>query len=489
MGRFSRKGRFAVYTASAERGGALIVVMVVLVALTMLGLLGLTFTVREINGSGDHKGYQQAVYMAEGAINQVINWFQAPSSFTDSGNFQNGYSGTAASFFAKRMRSNTNYLDDNRASQFTGTLASPDLGYDSTNLDDNTFLNNATTGVLKDFATIGKITQLLVYAPPATGNVATVRATAQSLSGRSSTIEVVLGPSAFAGVRGAIESKSGAQWGGNFEIHWGDIFVLGNMELPSPISNKVPSRDPTAILNNGSYGSGAKDAGHSDRWLDSSISGSYTGVSQDFPGANQPYASPYTNLYQNQTVTVDTLDYETMKAIARATNSYYVAEITGTIRKNGAGASLDFKTLTDGNTQYIFIDTPNQKNPASGGTSFTISVSGNYSTNGIIYAAGNLEIAGTGTGQNLSSVLTPPDPTSGSRLSVSDLRVHVNGLVYTTGSFGGNGNPKVYGAIVAEAGFSSSGSPAVWYNYDVSNGNFPNLRVPVVTRKSWREVR
>ncbi|TLN24637.1 hypothetical protein FDZ71_01855, partial [bacterium] len=127
------------------------------------------------------------------------------------------------------------------------------------------------------------------------------------------------------------------------------------------------------------------------------------------------------------------------------------------------------------------------------------SQTGSFYTKGILYAAGTIEFGGLGGTTGITVKAPPPkdlyttphtsydhntsaytegqipirpDPAlTGSTFNVS---VHINGAVYVDGEFSGSGNPSVFGAINSERGYSGSGTPELWYNYQLNQSGIVN---------------
>jgi hypothetical protein len=67
----------------------------------------------------------------------------------------------------------------------------------------------------------------------------------------------------------------------------------------------------------------------------------------------------------------------------------------------------------------------------------------------------------------------------------------VQGVLYTAGDFSFTGQPRVYGAVVADGNLAPL-SPAetpieVWYNYSLRSGLFRGLPVVHVAPGTWQQ--
>ncbi|HSH68840.1 MAG TPA: hypothetical protein VK997_02900, partial [Deferrisomatales bacterium] len=126
-------------------------------------------------------------------------------------------------------------------------------------------------------------------------------------------------------------------------------------------------------------------------------------------------------------------------------------------------------------------------------------ISGTFFTEGIVYVAGTLNFGGLGI-RTAVDVWTPPrrelhydhnDPawfTSADQLPIrSDVgqsqifipatdpdavKVHINGAIYVDGEVSGSGSPAVFGSVTAEQGYTGSGTPEIWYNYNLNVSGF-----------------
>jgi hypothetical protein len=482
-----------------EEGVALVIALLILVMLTVVGLVAIISSSTETAIAINAKGSTQALYLAESGVARVAEWFRLPDTFTTTGHFNAPspytWTGAATQFFLERQQQNSSYLGTDGVSQYHGTTAQPDLLFKSSTSNDNTLLNDPSSGFFKDIAAYGDITELMVYAPTSgSGNICTIRVTAQSKLGGQRTIEQELSPNPFSGLNSAMQSGLGASWNGNGTIHWGDVLVQGNASLQL---NKTPYP----------YQNGGLTSDF-DRWANISVSGTFSGQAAGNP---TPYATTCTpnpdggsypqvcrtNLKQQQTVQIVKWDYQTTKTTALNYSSYYVFDGSN-VRQGGlSGPVVNLNTLMTTNNGFVFIDTPNQKDPAAGGTPFTLSQTGTPGglIQGAFYVAGNLSFGGLGgaTSENVKAPPNPdncntslgPCPTAGERES-ANLGLHIKGVLYSTGTMNFTGNPGIFGAVVAESGFGSGGTPDIWYDWDIRR-RISNM-IPT-SKKIWREIR
>lgn len=491
-----------------EEGIALVVALLILVMLTVVGLVAIISSSTETAIAVNAKGSTQALYLAEAGVAQVAWWFKSPATFTLSAGINTAYhSGvTAAQFFTPREQLGGSYFSTGGVSQFKGSSYTDfDFRQDASPVYDGDTAATNLDNIFTNLLDYGHITELRIFSPtPLSGNICRVRVTASSKLGGSRTIEQDLGPNSFAGTRAPLQSGLGAAWNGNGTIHWGDVLVMGNANLQNNL-NQVPYQYKNAELKGTNY----------DRWFNAKISGTYAGqgAGSDAPYAttcnNNPDGAAYNqichdNLLQRQAVTIDKWDYSTMKQVAIDMGSYYVYS-GGNVHEGGPGGPVrNLDTLMTQNNGFVFVDTPNQMDPAAGGTSFTLNQSGNPGgvISGAFYVAGNLEFGGLGSGSSTDAVAPPNPPctadasgpcggsgknTGENVRDTTSLSVNIKGVLYSTGMMSFQGSPVVFGAVVAEGGFGSGGTPDIYYDWDVRSGRIGDLNP--TTKKIWHEVR
>ncbi|MDW7709811.1 MAG: Ig-like domain-containing protein [Deferrisomatales bacterium] len=264
----------------------------------------------------------------------------------------------------------------------------------------------------------------------------------------------------------AITSGGGGVWRGNFQIHWGDVVIRGNVVLaPTP---KFIQQSETGQFDGASY-SGAKntdrfvnvyvgrqktDSGEEDFSTGNYLRNNNTPISQPDPahpidrpfipgapgediiGKGESFGNYFRNLPSDKiNEMLRELDYDVMKSLAKGRGAYWYTlaagnaygRTAGTLRNPATGqmASLDavlglavvngVNQYYDG--QYIFIDTYATQDPGPATTGADIdatptnqlpqfSLSTNY-TQGVIYIAGSVDFKGGGVGRSVEAV-TPP---------------------------------------------------------------------------------
>jgi hypothetical protein len=433
-----RTGRASIdHEGPGNTGNALLIAVFVMFVMTILGLGLLALTDIESRISDNYRNQIRALYLAQSGVERGVYYFNNPSAFTDTSGVYNGYTvgsvADAQMFFEPRMMVG-------RALSFYNTFGLSQ--FDDTNNDGSSDGHDETTPVLfyhRDYSSAHRdfldsiisdvtgstyIRELMVYAAPAGLNaLATIRATAV-VDESERTVEVMMAPvpdpaGPGQGFADALASGAGASWNGNaVSVHWGRVRI---QTATTDIGNnfaQVPYRTPDAPIDNSSY----PGISATDRWLRILTTAEFTGPN---PSTNDPsyqstpssagdqsshqYIQPNVNLFSNEAFTVDYWDYATAKLLAQEYGTYYISDASGNIYLNGEGSPMSFKIATNGrNVGFVFVDTTNGAPPESGGGNLaTISVSGDYWTEGLFYLAANFYSTSLGTGSS-KTVLSPP---------------------------------------------------------------------------------
>ncbi|HSH68559.1 MAG TPA: prepilin-type N-terminal cleavage/methylation domain-containing protein, partial [Deferrisomatales bacterium] len=147
----------------------------------------------------------------------------------------------------------------------------------------------------------------------------------------------------------AITSGGGAGWNGNFNVHWGDAVVRGNISLPSAFISK---EDPAVAPINGASFAGKSSL--KDQFVDiyvgkqlpfDPLTGNFTGepnpdpATMDQPFIGKGYGNYFRNIsYDKITDMIVEIDYETMKFLAQGRNVYWYTLPSGDVRNPVTGA-------------------------------------------------------------------------------------------------------------------------------------------------------
>lgn len=508
-----------------EKGIVLLIALMVLIMMSLMGLAAILTGTTDVQIAGNETHSTQGLYLAEAGVGQVKSWFENPGSFNPpagsyvlaSNNSMVPYANTCMQCFFKKRRTDAtlvpNYLNAANLSQFTdidndGPINATDANNandDGHSTDQNTnrtgdfpalsikappetggttaadtYLNDPTTGLFKDLAGMGRVTVLEIYPPMLNTNYATVRVKAVDPAGATRTIEQEIGPSNNIQVAGALNAGSGAGWNGNASVNWGSVVVGGSVAL----NKNIHCLSSPATCDQG---------GTADQWWSLHASGAVSGVT--LPDSNY-------NITQNdptaipQTLTPD--QKNAIKQLSQDTGQYYVYCSSGGTTNNifkanssgmPIGAGQSFQNLTQNKTfSMLYIDI-GATNPSCNPTppalpTFSVSGGAGYYTQSNIFLNGTFQIQGSGGTTTIMA--QDPGQVDAGTAGTHSLGVHINGFIYTTGDFNSGGNPVVYGAVVAEGGFTGSGTPTIWYNKNLANG-LPAL--PLTSTQGWREIR
>ncbi len=512
-----------------EKGIVLLIALMVLVMLSLMGLAAILTSTTDVQIAGNETHSTQALYLAEAGVGEVKSWFESPVSFNppagsytlDSNNSMTNGGVTYTfpkDFFKKRRKDATNAPNYYQTvaglnlSQFTDINNSGGLdASDANNINDDgkttdqngvrndgdhpvlsikappetggtaaadTYLNDPTTGLFKDLSGMGRVTVLEIYPPMLNTNYATVRVKAVDAAGATRTIEQEIGPSNNFTVTAGLNAHGASGWNGNGSVNWGPVVTNGNV---STGQNSIHCK--TSPCNQG---------GTPDKWWSLDATGTVT--------VNPVISLPDPNyaITPNSTKTPQTLSLDTKAALKQYsldTGQYYVyCSTDGLLHKGNSsglptGAGTSFQTLTQGKSyDMLYVDigkidpSCNPTTPAM--PTFNVGGGGGYYTQSNIILNGTFSISGSGGTTNITA--QDPDQVDAGQAGTHSLGVHINGFLYTTGNFDSGGNPVVYGAVIAEGGFTGSGTPDIWYNKNLANG-LPAL--PLTSTQGWREVR
>jgi hypothetical protein len=424
--------------------------------------------------------------------------------------------------------------------------ASPALEYKSSNAAQKTFLDNtfnvvSAAGNITNIKLFGssnpeEVALVQVTAQSKGGGTATIEAVLGPTPGGS-------------GIANGIEVGGAAGFFGNavVKVHLSNAVIVGNADFGNPNDDGRPPQltcDTTLLdqPNEKEYGPGA--GRNDDPWVLVKVGGIVTlgGVPYNW-NDSAALAAAYTGKHKNilpgrnndpdttNNVSISKISYDDAKVVAKkskfykgstAFDSYYYTK-SGSANKDNiydiAGTQYTFTDRIDGITKgTIFVDTTDQKIP----NNFPIddpmsnlqdlSISGAISFKGTMLLAANLKTSGLGPGTNFNVQSPPwkgtllagcPDyplvpsycsegasrpmcaTAAGDRQPVTNLKLNLRGLVYVFGQMEVVGDPKIFGALITERGFKTAGTPEIWFDYDLKDGN-PS--VPWVFIRSWREV-
>jgi hypothetical protein len=512
-----------------EKGIVLLVVLMVLVMLSLMGLAAILTGTTDVQIAANSAHSTQALYLAEAGVGQVKSWFESPASFNppggsytlDARNSMGAY--TFPQHFFKKRRTDLvgapNYYNNGNLSQFTdinnsNTISAVDAnnviddGLLATDRNDqrtgdhpvlsikappetggttagDTYLNDPATGLFKNLLGMGRVTVLEIYPPLLDTNYALVRVKAVDTAGATRTIEQEIGPSLNFAIAAGLTAAGAGGWNGQGSVHWGAVVSGGNI---SAGQNSIHCLSNAVCGGPDNVSSGF---GQADKWWSLDATGTIAAQGVTLPDAN--YA-----ITQNSTKTPQMLSTDqkaALKQYSLDTGQYYVyCSTDGLLHKGNSsgmpiGAGTSFNSLTNGKSNSLLYVDIGKIDPGCNATTpstptFSVGGGSGYYTQSNIIMNGNFSIVGSGGTTNITA--QNPDQVDAEQSGTKTLGVHFNGLLYTTGNFDSTGNPIVYGAVVAEGGFTGSGTPDIWYNKNLANG-LPAL--PQTSVQGWREIR
>jgi PilX N-terminal len=474
-----------------EAGAALIVTAGLLFLITLLGLAAFRWSVDEMRIAGNQKASLQARYIAESGIAMLVEWFQEPGAFSESGIVPEGETENGWDhFFARRMtdsRGAPSYFDEKGRSQYSGTMGEPDFRYQPGG-------ESPPLGG-ESFPDAGTLAELKIFGPTTIGAMATLEATGTTDGRVSRTVQAQLIPSPIPPTLGAVQIGRGSDTALPCLIHWGDLKVLGDARFGDSLA-PVPRKNPTAPVVGDAYPS----SGREDPWLDFYIGGSILSPPvTSCIGCTEPFlAEGYGHLHQFQVgqqpdFGLDPWEYDRLKRFSRNWGVYFGTDRAGFLYRDGVidaahrvTASQALAGLSGGDRRlFMFIDTVDQ-NPPDGTNLATLELPVDY-LEGIFSVQAHVVFRESGPGRPLQ-VLSPPaegtnDPAS--RRSVVIPAVHLKGVLSVAGDLMVAGHPKVFGALITQQRLSGSGQPEIWYDADLRTGYLPGLPAASVLNGSW----
>lgn len=187
--------------------------------------------------------------------------------------------------------------------------------------------------------------------------------------------------------------------------------------------------------------------------------------------------------------------YQVFKDYARRFGSYYVPDREGRLYKDGImdpSAALTsaevFGSKTVGDQHgLVFIDTLDQAPPAA--ENLATVILGSPYMEGTFYVNAHVILQPEGRGEMVPALSPPTEglPGLASRVPVNLADVTIRGVLHAAGTIRVEGQPRVFGAVVAERGLAGGGFLEVWYDYDLGRGRARGLPVVYPLPGSWRE--
>ncbi len=255
---------------------AVLIIMILAATGVVLSTAATTYELRQARRSYDR---QQAYYAAEAGVQRVVHWYNNPAS--------------APASLAVRSGGNV------PAAASTWAASSSDLE------------TSFTLRMKHSGRTIAKVVELEVGPPPGgvAAGKATVKATGETLTGVRATIEVVLkAPSSTPLIiPAALMTEGLVTTGGNFQVHWGEIWAQGDVEAPVqwkdwPLtipgstayvepSGPAPGQDPWFQVKSEGY----LRSSNGTNYIDGRIDGLSTATAPALPGGDYSTTSDWDN--------------------------------------------------------------------------------------------------------------------------------------------------------------------------------------------------
>jgi hypothetical protein len=197
----------------------------------------------------------------------------------------------------------------------------------------------------------------------------------------------------------------------------------------------------------------------------------------------------------------DRWDYEHLKQQALLFGTYYARGADGLLYRNGTvqpgqGLSADeaVRSAAIGdNHGLVFVDTLDGQPPSPTNLG-TVTLEPDY-MEGLFFVNAHVHVRPRGTGQAVPALSPPAEGqrSPATRIPVQLSQVHLNGMLYTTGTVQSDEPFRIYGALIAEGGISplnpsKTSSPIeVWYTYELREGLLRGLPLVYVAPGTWSE--
>jgi hypothetical protein len=448
------------------RRGAALMLVIIMMFIVCLSIAWFLSYQKDLGKLGNRRREQmRAFYVADIGIQRIIHWFNYPEEYTPD------------TVLFTRFIETGSYFDELNQSRFTSIVTVPEFLLPTVYDADNSYL--------------GELTHLRLLPPdPLTDPVSCivkVESIGIARSGPPKTIVAYLNniEGFDMGSGAAIISEEDGAWGGQFNTHWGEIWIKEDATLPNMAHVSRAFRNDQwlrliteshIIMNNGNY-------------ADGTINGSVNPLPPSAPNYYQPWLTDMDlyKMYQHTDIDFPQYDYYLYKEFAILKGRYYGTDALGNVYRNGiideehmvADIDAEIHSPDPENSpyEYIFIDTIDQQPPALDGSNMcTIRLCGSAGhSKGVLYIANNVYLGGSGDPPDVNNAIDPDDNTH-----VLE-KVRHQGLFYASGEMSQQGENLIYGSCVAKGGFGAGGCPTVYYDYRLKDGNlFPfssNVRI------------
>jgi hypothetical protein len=471
-----------------QRGIALLGAMVIVLVLAVLATTLLNLSGQEVISASAAGQLAVAQQLADASADLVVGWFHDPQLTSAVP--------TIVSLRARKHHDGNgapSFFDTTGRSQFVGTMGHPDFRLQAEQDSDNRLLNDPENGMFRAMQHLGRVEELMVYAPTEPGLLCTIDTTIATNTTPSvrQSVRMQLSALGLPALRAAVQVHrylGRPHPGGESPVtlHWGDLKVGGDIVLKQ--ATDLPRKSDIAPVTGQGYGEiGQRE----DRWMEAWVGGDMQ--------LTQPPAHPITdvptNLHIGQNpipgVRFDEWPYEHLKRMAKRFGRYFAIDREGLlypqgIVEPGKGLSpeIALRSQAPGDQLgLIFIDTLDQMPPRSDNLG-VLKLKAPY-LEATVVMQGHLELAPSGTGSAIRA-LSPPTADQGhslARVPIHLSGMNFNGVLYASGTITLTGTVKLYGAVTAGETIASSDSGSsleVWYDHDLGEGLFRGL--PVVYR-------
>ena len=438
-----------------SRRGSILISSVIL--MTILSFSLVTFLMYEISvGRINERKREQlrAFFIAEAGVHKVVHWFNHPEDYLPD---QNQFA---------PFESTESYYDESDLTRFENILTIPEYMLPEINDErDDAF---------------GKVVEITIYPSEATDPVPSlckIKSVGETLDGnrKTSIMFVEASPNINAKSPGAVVSGAGAAWGGQFNVHWGEIWSETDVHLPNLAQTEKAFRadewlklrtEGTVFLDNGNYADGTQQ-------------GSTEPLQPEDPNYYQPWQPPdvLSDIYQHQEIDMPSYSYERFKKFAQRNGRYYTTDHDANIYRDGVEDEahkitnfydeFDVADPVNDPYEFVFIDTTDGNPPADDGSNLTtLNLSGDSPhTKGVLFIAANVYLGGSGSPPNVPNALDP-------NLNTVELtKVRHQGLFYVSGTLEQSGENTIYGSVISGEGFGSGGCPQVYYDFRIEDGS------------------
>lgn len=461
----------------AARRGTILFFIVILLLIAGTSVLFLTDAVNHnIRNTQRTEDRLKAFYVAESGVQHVVDWFNRPTLSPQQ------------SYFAPKNAAGQvdlaegSYLDANGDSiiKTTYTVAANTLP-----------VIDSVGSELFD----GKVTSLIISPPLVSdpkGTVCRIKSVGEIHDNVHSTVEVSLYTNSIPAIfsPAAIISKSVATSGGQFNVHWGEVWAKGNLELTNPLKNKFPTvtddkwyagrAENWLVSNNGQnqYADGTVQGGYSGNQIQPNKANYYVPFLESTLNKKNTSMKGYENLFQKQKLAFPEYDYNTMKLFCLQRGfPVYKTTSDGFLLVDGEKKTFEqvFNDPRDPDDinfdelpQMAFIDTIDGAAPKVDRSNLTtLQLTGGEFYRGFYFMAANIKVAGQGSAAVYNNPVMPDKTIYNKNIRA----LWLAGLFYSYGKFESNGNNSVYGSLHAQDGYEGGGSWDVYYDYRLKDRN------------------